>query len=149
MREPRNVVVLIFRQGLDAPEFCVFRRADDGRWQSVQGGVELGETLVEAARRETAEEAGLTIVGSLHELDMVSGVPRTHFTASVHWPKDVYVVRKHYFALGLGDPNSITLSDEHSELRWASYDEAWATLTYDDDRTALLELSERIRRADL
>lgn len=151
MREPHNVVVLVFRGGLDldAPMFCVFRRSDDGHWQPVQGGVEHGETPVEAARRETAEEAGLTVVDQLHELDMVSAVPRTHFAANEYWPSDVYVVRKHYFALGLGDQGRITLSDEHSEFTWVSYDDAQAILTYDDDRTALWELSQRIRHAGL
>lgn len=75
MRQPLQVTVFPFRMTLSGPEYAVFRRADDGCWQAVAGGVEDGEDLVSAARRESLEEAGLT--GPMFKLDMVSGVART------------------------------------------------------------------------
>jgi dihydroneopterin triphosphate diphosphatase len=59
VRQPLQVIVFPFRVTAAGPEYAVFRRADDGCWQGVAGGVEDGEDLVTAARRETAEEAGL------------------------------------------------------------------------------------------
>jgi dATP pyrophosphohydrolase len=148
VRQPAQVVVYPFRVTADGPEYAIFRRADDGCWQGVAGGVEAGEDLVTAARRETVEEAGL-VGGSMYRLDMVSGVARIWFAASRYWPDDLYIVTKHHFALDVGDSAPVVLSHEHSEFRWASYDEAAAGLSYDDDRTALWELDARLRAADL
>lgn len=48
------------------------RRADGGLWGIPGGGMELGETLEEAARREVQEETGL-LVGRLSLFGVFSG----------------------------------------------------------------------------
>ena len=149
MRQPFQVIVFPFRVTAVGPEYAIFRRADDGCWQGVAGGVEDGEGLVTAARRETAEEAGLDGGSPVYELDMISGVARTWFAASRHWPGDLYIVAKHYFGMDVAREPPVMLSHEHSEFRWAPYGEASATLRYDDDKTALWELDARLRAGDL
>ena len=150
MRQPVNVMVFPFRLGRDGlVEYAVFRRADDANWQPVGGGVEGDEELPAAARREAFEETGWS-GGALYRLDMVGGVGRDDFAARVYWPSDVYIVTKHFFGLDLGpDAADVTLSREHRESRWCGYDEAYALLRYDDDRTALWELNERLRLGGL
>jgi dATP pyrophosphohydrolase len=148
MRQPRNVHVLIFRRIGAAPEFALFRRADDGTWQVVAGGVEDDERPLDAARRETREESGLRADGPLVKLDMESGVEKTCFAAADAWPADLYIVRKLYYALEVGD-DAVARSAEHDETRWLPYQEAHRTLRYDDDRTALWELNARLARNDL
>ena len=149
MRQPLQVIVFPFRMTAAGPEYAIFHRADDGCWQGVAGGVEDGEDLVTAARRETAEEAGLA--GSpVYKLDMVSGVARTWFAASRYWPGDIYIVAKHHFAMDVTlEPAPVVLSREHSEFRWAPYGAASAALRYDDDKSALWELDARLRAGDL
>lgn len=150
MRQPRNVIVLLFRFAGAGPWYAVFRRADDGCWQGVEGGAEQDEDLVTAARREAAEESGLTGGYPLYQLDMTSGVRRTRFAASKHWPSGLYIVTRHFFAMDVtAESNPVTLSHEHSEFRWAPYEDASAILRYDDDKTALWELDSRFRGGDL
>ncbi|WP_433514883.1 NUDIX hydrolase [Nonomuraea sp. CA-143628] len=132
------------------PEYAVFQRADDSYWQSVSGGVEEGEDLETAARREIAEETGLTAGGPLVKLDMVSGVEKSCFAAAKFWPENVYIVPKHFFAMDITREGAeIALSQEHRDVRWLRYEAAYESLRYDDDKTALWELDQRIRRADL
>src|SRR5438093_7618790 len=48
------------------------RRRDTGEWGVIGGGLELDETVEEAARREVREETGLEI-GELTLVDVVAG----------------------------------------------------------------------------
>jgi dATP pyrophosphohydrolase len=155
VRQPLTVLVLPFARRPDGPRYAVFRRSDDGFGQPVSGGVEDGEDDLTAARRELAEETGLTGL-PLYRLDMTSGVEKTCFAAHLHWPADLYVVPKHYFATDAAMPAvtgtsqlDVVLSDEHSGMAWLPYAEAHPALRYDDDRTALWELDARLRTGDL
>jgi dATP pyrophosphohydrolase len=68
-RAPFQVLVLPFRRPAPGEiEFAVLRRADDANWQSVAGGGAVGESVVEAARREAFEEAGVPASASLYAL---------------------------------------------------------------------------------
>lgn len=150
MRRPVTVLVFLFRRGADGTRYAVFRRSDDDAWQSVSGGVEDAETLADAARREVMEETGMTAKSPLYELDMVSGVEKSCFAAAVSWPATLYIVRKHFFAMDVSaETEALVLSAEHQEFGWLSYEEACAALRYDDDKTALWELGQRITRHDL
>jgi len=89
MRQPLAVLIFLFRSSVFGPEYAVLKRADDGDWQSVSGGVEVGEDLAMAARREVVEETGLSRDNPMYKLDMVSGVAREAFAASSLWPSDL------------------------------------------------------------
>jgi dATP pyrophosphohydrolase len=151
VRQPRNVLVFLFRMTVTArPEYAVFRRSDDANWQPVSGGVEDSEDLITAARRESAEEAGLSGTSRIYQLDMVSGVEKACFAQSGNWPGQLYIVSKHYFAVDVDEETAaIRLSGEHDEFRWLAYEQAHAVLRYDDDKTALWELNARIGARDL
>ncbi|UWQ17248.1 NUDIX domain-containing protein [Jannaschia sp. M317] len=45
----------------DAGRFLNIRRADDGKWGLLSGGMELGESLMDTARREAREEANADV----------------------------------------------------------------------------------------
>ena len=57
-RQPRNILVYPFVRDTE-PLFLILRRADNGIWQGVSGGVEGPESSEEAAVRELGEELGL------------------------------------------------------------------------------------------
>jgi dATP pyrophosphohydrolase len=150
-RTPRNVLVFPFRRMATAGlEFAVFRRADDPGefWQGVAGGVEDGETVLEAARRELAEETGIEApAASWLTLDSQASIPATVYRDCATWGPDTFIVREFAFGVDVGAAPDVRLSHEHAEHRWVGLDEAQALVRYDSNRTALWELGERLSRA--
>ncbi|MEX0781340.1 MAG: NUDIX domain-containing protein [Dehalococcoidia bacterium] len=146
-RAPFQVLVIPFlRQASEEPLFCPLLRADAGYWQWVAGGGDVGETAWRAAQREAFEETGLT--GHLFQLSTLSSIPVDGFAARHTWPAELYVIPEHCFAIEADFPG-VTLSREHREYRWAPYTEAFDLLHWHQNRTALWELSERLKRDDL
>ncbi|MDQ6803463.1 MAG: NUDIX pyrophosphatase [Actinomycetota bacterium] len=144
-----QVLVLPFRLAeRGEPEFAVLRRADDGHWQGVSGGGEGDETILEAARREASEEAGIPSSARFHKLKMQDFIPVSCFKAAQAWPADTYLVPQYFFACDVTGL-CLTLSDEHTQLAWLPYVQAHERLRYDGNKAALWELSERLRRNDL
>ena len=141
MRAPFQVLVIPFRQRTERPQFAILKRSDAGYWQFIAGGGEDSETPLEAAQRETQEEAGIT--GQIMTLDSLATIPKEGFGGSELWGQDVYVIPEHYFAIDVGE-SDITLSREHTEVRWVSYEQACRLLKWDSNRNGLWELQERL-----
>jgi len=143
MRAPFQVLVIPYRWMETTPEFAVFRRSDAGWWQFVAGGGEDGEAPLQAAQRETSEEIGVANV-SLIPLDSMATVPKNCFKAAQSWGNGLYVIPEYCFAVDVRD-SDLRLSQEHAEVRWATYDDAASLLKWDSNRNALWELNERLR----
>jgi dATP pyrophosphohydrolase len=124
-------------------EFAIFRRADSGAWQGIAGGGEDHETALEAARRESTEEAGFPSGLEFVQLSTTSSIPVTSFPESTAWGDQVFIVPEHSFGLDAQEYR-IHLSSEHMESVWVDYDDAIRLLTYDGNKTALWELNQRI-----
>ena len=88
-----------------------------GLWQCVTGKLEAGETMVEGALRELAEETGLgpRDIEQLGETDMVNWFHEA--------PSD-RVVCEVVFAARVRPDASVALSHEHDDLRWCTSAEA-------------------------
>ena len=101
-----------------------------GAWEVVHGHIETGESPVQAALRELAEETGLvpdrfynlSRVESfyLHAADLVALIP--------------------VFAAVVGDRAGVTLSPEHDAQRWMPIGEAATVVAWPRERRALLDL---------
>jgi dATP pyrophosphohydrolase len=143
MRAPFQVLVIPYRWMETTPKFAVFRRSDVGWWQFVAGGGEDEETPLQAAQRETSEEIGVAN-GSFMPLDSMATVPKNCFKAAQSWDNGIYVIPEHCFAVDVRD-SDLRLSREHTEVRWAAYDDAARLLKWDSNRNALWELNERLR----
>lgn len=68
---PRSAGVLLFRRDRGRTELLLvhpggpfYRNKDAGVWQIPKGLIEAGEEPAEAARRETEEELGITLIGA-------------------------------------------------------------------------------------
>jgi dATP pyrophosphohydrolase len=145
MRTPFQVLILPYRRGSRGIEYAILRRADLGWWQFVSGGGEDDETPLQAAEREVAEETGMDARGRLSKLDTISSVPKDAFDSSHTWGDDIYVLPEHCFAIDVGD-DDVSISAEHTEIRWVHYEEARERLEWEGNRTALWELSQRLAR---
>ena len=144
MRAPFQILVIPFCRTLTDPEFAVLKRRDAQYWQFVAGGGEDDESPTQAAERETKEEIGVAAVGHLLRLDSMATVPKNCFAAADSWGSEVYVIPEYCFAVDT-EKSAVTLSGEHTEVRWVSYDQACSFLKWDSNRNALCELKERLR----
>ena len=148
-RKPENIHVYLFRKNTDNQyEYAIFQRADNPEWwQGVSGGVEEGETVEQAALRESFEEAGTPIHTSIYRLDTMSYLPSDIFSCHDLWGEDIVVCPMFFFAIPFdGD---IVLSDEHLEVRWLTYKDAETLVYFHDQKTALWELKQRLFRGNL
>lgn len=139
-RAPLQILVLPYRRRAGL-EVATLHRTDYDLWQFVSGGVEHGESLDEAARREGFEEAGIATTARYQQLDAVAMIPACWFPAWASWPAHVLVVPEHAFAV---ETDTVVLSAEHDDVRWLGYDAAVALLRFDSNRIALWELRERL-----
>jgi dihydroneopterin triphosphate diphosphatase len=148
-RAPFQILVLPFRViSPNVFEFALFKRSDEPYWQGIAGGGEDTETALAAAKREAFEEANIPPSTPFFALQTMSMVPVFHFKARDLWPKDLFVIPNYCFA---ADCSTIAfeLSDEHTEYKWMRYDDGSSMLRWDDNKTALWELYERLRNNNL
>ena len=142
-RAPFQILVLPYRKAINVLGFAVLRRSDDSCWQGIAGGGEDDETPLEAARRETWEEAGLPNTCQFTPLSATCTIPVTFFQDDGAWDPALYVVPEHSFGVDCTG-HALTLSPEHDAAEWLSYAEAYARLTYVSNQTALWELNQRL-----
>ncbi|MGC0939098.1 NUDIX domain-containing protein [Pantoea agglomerans] len=114
-------------------------------WQWIAGGVEENETIRDAALREAKEEIGIQDENfELIELDSKCSIPKFYFKDMEEWPKDLYVITEHAFAIKLDVKSEIAISDEHCAHELINYKELVKFKTWDSNRTAAWELYCRL-----
>ena len=145
MRQPYETLIFPYKKDLDGLKYAIFLRNDMKVWQGICGWGEDGETIIETAKRESFEEAGIEYTSNYIPLDTITTMPVVAITGKFSWGEDVFVVKEYCFGVDATD-QEIKLSDEHPEYRWLPYEEAKKLLKWDSDRTALWELNERLKR---
>ena len=143
MRAPFQILVIPFRRTAAGLEFAILKRSDADYWQFVAGGGENEETPVQAAQREAQEEVGIS--REMMQLDSLSTVRKDCFAAADRWGTELYVVPEYCFAVDV-EGSALVLSNEHTDLRWVSYEQACSLLKWDSNRNALWELNERLTK---
>lgn len=117
MRQPHQILSFPYKKdenGVLLYEiFC--RAGKTERWQGIAGGVEEGETFLEACKREANEEAGISYNAPVIELKSISTMPVVNVTGSFLWGEDVYLIYEHCFGIDATN-ESITLSHEHTKM---------------------------------
>lgn len=145
-RAPVQVLVIpYFKNESGRYEYAVFRRSDEHYWQFIAGGAENGETPLQAAERETCEEAGIKDNCNFYKLESFSTIPVTGVTGKrgFIWGEDVYVLPQYCFALELFSKD-ISLSAEHTDFKWTDFDDAYELLKWQSNKNALWELNHKL-----
>ena len=140
-----NVLILLYKKEMEEIEYCIFKRADGKIWQFLAGGGEDKETPIEAAERETLEEANIK-ANKLCKLTSMCFVPANQFSeaAQMSWGTETCVIPVYCFASKVDQELEIQISEEHLEYKWCTYEEAQELLYFDLDKTALYELKEKV-----
>ena len=147
MRQPHQILAFPYKkQNDDTYLYGIFcRTGKNERWQAIAGGVESGETWLEAAKREANEEAGISYEAKIIELESISTIPVLNVAKEFIWGEETYLIYEHCFGIDVENEN-IKLSHEHTKMEWLTYEEAIKKMTWDSNKNALWELNERLKR---
>ena len=131
--------MLVWRR--DDGRYLLLRRASNrdyapGQWETGSGRLEQGEGFVDALRRESREELGLEV-----RLECILGT--THFYRGDAVPENEMVGLS--FGCSIPDAAGLSVSDEHSEHRWVTADDAQALFPADHWLPALITRAEALR----
>ena len=146
-RSPFQVLVLPYRITPDsAVLYTLFKRkpSTGSYWQGIAGGGENGESPLEAAQRETLEEAGIDPSNEYTKLDSHAMIPVVN-VCGFRWGDDVLVIPEYCFGVKVEEAK-LLLSYEHTEYKWLSCSRAMEILHWDSNKGALWELNFRVRR---
>ena len=125
-KHPESVLVLIHTQD----QVLLLQRQDNTDfWQSVTGSLEVGETRMQAAERELAEETGI-VLGENVQLENVQLIETGRRVRFEIYPRWRYRYRpgvthnwEYEFYLSLPAPQEVVLT-EHLAQRWLPFAEA-------------------------
>lgn len=116
--EIKYVEVYVIRKFPNETRVLVLKRSESskklpGKWQVVTGKIDANEKAYEAALRELKEETGIRPIyfASLQNVTSVYD----------HKEDTVFLIP---LFIAETDIDAIQLSDEHSEYKWLSYDDA-------------------------
>lgn len=121
MLEERSAGSIIYRQSPQGKMYLLLNYPS-GHWDFVKGNIEEGETLKQTVLREIREETGITDITFVDGFD-----DRVEY----HYQRDGQVIHKEVvFFLASTKTSDVTLSHEHQDYAWLSYDDTLEKLTY-------------------
>lgn len=137
VRLPIQVQGILFRKINGEVQYLLLKRNPEreGFWQPVTGGLEEGETRVEALEREVLEETGIE-----NSVRIIEDVYYFELSTPLHEKEYVYGVE-----VLLTEEIEMD-NKEHSEYRWCSFEEARKLLKWKENKEALEKLNEILSR---
>jgi dATP pyrophosphohydrolase len=144
-KRPISVLVVIHTPDLEV--LLMERALHAGYWQSVTGSQEEGETLLETARREVAEETGIAVPAERLIDWRISRVFAIFPQWRSRYAPGVTHNTEHVFSLELPQRQAVRLAPgEHLDYLWLPWKEAAAKCFSWTNRDAILMLPERRAR---
>jgi 8-oxo-dGTP diphosphatase len=122
--------------------YLLLRRAEhrdfgQGAWECVTGRVDQGESFEQALHREVWEEIG-------GEVQIEFIIAATHFYRGIARPENELLGL--IYGCTIKNPQALAFSDEHSERRWVTAEEANSFLPPDHWLIEAIHRAEMLRR---
>lgn len=140
-RQPLQVLVIPFMKTGGKYQYAALKRSDMRYWQFIAGGGEGQDAPLEAAKREAFEEAGISQSNKYIPLLSMASIVAEHLHFC--WGEDVWMAVERSFGVEVTDEH-LSLSHEHTEYKWFSYEDALKQLKWDSNKNALWELNYRL-----
>jgi 8-oxo-dGTP pyrophosphatase MutT (NUDIX family) len=148
VRLPDQILVYLRRRPRPhATEYLLLKRtpALGGFWQGVTGGVEVGESHTQAARREVWEETGYQRFISFVPLDFRYSYPVDRPRWGHLYAPEVETIAEECFgaevSLDQGEP--VLDPHEHDRCCWLDVQQALALLAWPENQEALRRFADR------
>lgn len=133
---------IVFRHNKKGELEILLTQDAKDRWTIPKGHIEEGETAQQAAKREIAEEAGLS------ETDMLGWLGKIHFRYR-RVDKLVLMSTQIYLVRAKGDTNAIQKEEWMNGIKWFSFEDALDAIEYEDIGKLMLIARKRIRQENL
>lgn len=127
--------VVIHREG---GEVCLLYYRDEARWALPKGHVDPGESLPTTARREVAEETGIT------ELELGDEVAEVHYRF-YHAKRALNVAKSTVYFLAFTSERVLHPEPIFERGEWVDLADATRRVPFETDRYVLSQASERLR----
>jgi len=153
MPREKSAGIIVYRMENNVPHYLLLHytpseKGRKGHWGFTKGHVEKGETEEQAARRETAEETGIS------QLEITPGFKRSekYFFKKVYGlkgearKKAPWVFKLVIFFLAETNVKEVRLSDEHIGYVWLPYQEARKKINFKNSKELLRTANEFIAK---
>lgn len=137
MELPIKIEGIMFTESNEGYKFLLLKRTleDGGFWQPLTGTVEDGEKLEECLLRELKEETSLS--------NPIAILPNIW---KFEWKKKEDTIIEFVYGVKLDPKVQIKINtEEHSEFKWCSFQEATNLLGKENNKTAFLKLNEVLK----
>lgn len=150
MRLPIQIEAILFKRTDGTIQYLLLktvpRRGEF--WQPITGGLEEGETKIEALKREIREETGIKnimkIIEDVHYYEPIDP-PLIEFLKK-HGQACKYL-KQYAFGVEVSSEEKVILDGkEHSEFKWCSVQGALGLLKWKGNKEALEKLNEILSR---
>jgi dATP pyrophosphohydrolase len=134
---PIKLEGILFTRVDDEIKYLVLhRRPEEGNfWQPLTGTLNSDESIIDCLYREIAEELGF---GKMEVVGLTDEVYR------FEWKRDDQTFLEFVYGVELSFEQNITLSNEHDEYKWCSFDEAISILGRDNNKKAFEAFQSKI-----
>ncbi len=119
-RAKYQVLVLPYSIQDKTIEYCIFKRRDLNIWQFIAGGGENDDnSILESAKREAFEEAGINKENKYTVLETQCSISTECFPkARLEWGEECLVIPEYTFAVEVKNTD-LKISNEHTEYKFS------------------------------